>query len=49
VAEVATVLYADSSAVSTGPQLLYQALNALSAVRPYVPGQDDAGHGAVSN
>lgn len=43
-----TVIYADSSAGSTGPQLLYQAIGAGN-LRAYVPGQDDVGHAALSN
>ena len=43
-----TVVYADSTAGSTGPQLLYQAIGA-SNLRAYVQGSDDAGHAAVSN
>jgi hypothetical protein len=43
-----TVVYADSTAGTTAPQLLYQALNALSAVRAFVPGQDDK-RGGTSN
>lgn len=41
------VIVADSSAGSTGPQLLYQALAA--SIRPYVQGQDDRGGAALSN
>jgi hypothetical protein len=43
-----TVVYADSTAGTTAPQLLYQALNTLSAVRAFVPGQDDK-RGGTSN
>lgn len=43
-----TVLYADSSAGSTGPQLLYQAIGAAN-LRAYVQGQDDVGHAGISN
>lgn len=43
-----TVIEADSSAGSTGPQLLYQAIGA-SNLRPYVQGQDDVGQGGLSN
>ena len=42
------VIYADSSAGSTGPQLLYQAIGAGN-LRAYVQGQDDLGHAALSN
>ena len=42
------VIYADSSAGSTGPQLLYQAIGAGN-LRPYVQGQDDRGGAALSN
>ena len=42
------MVYADSTAGSTGPQLLYQAIGA-SNLRAYVQGQDDVGHAAVSN
>jgi hypothetical protein len=43
-----TVIIADSSAGSTGPQLLYQAIGA-SNLRAYIPGQDDVGHAALAN
>lgn len=43
-----TVLYADSSAGTTGPQLLYQAIGAGN-LRAYVQGQDDVGHAGISN
>lgn len=43
-----TVLWADSSAGSTGPQLLYQAIGAGN-LRAYVQGQDDVGHAALCN
>src|SRR5258708_4678201 len=42
------VIYADSSAGTTGPQLLYQAIGAAQ-LRPYVQGQDDRGGAALSN
>ena len=42
------VIYADSSAGSTGPQLLYQAIGA-SNLRAYVQGTDDRGPSGVSN
>lgn len=42
-----TVIMADSTAGNTGPQLLYQAFGAN--IRPYVQGQDDVGHAALSN
>lgn len=42
------VIEADSSAGSTGPQLLYQAIGAGN-LRAYVPGQDDVGHGGLAN
>lgn len=47
-----TAIYADSSAPSgagTGAQQLYQALNAVSALRAFVDGQDNVGHAALSN
>jgi len=44
-----TVVYADSSAGSTAPQLLYQYLNGVSALRAFVQGQDDVGHQALAN
>ena len=43
-----TVVYADSTAGSTGPQLLYQAIGACN-LRAYVQGSDDAEHASVSN
>lgn len=42
------VIYADSSAGNTGPQLLYQAIGAGN-LRAYVAGQDDVGHFGLSN
>jgi hypothetical protein len=43
------VIVADSTAgFATGAQLLYQAIGAGN-LRPYVQGQDDVGHGALSN
>ena len=42
------VVVADSSAGSTGPQLLYQAIGPAN-LRAYVPGQDDVGHAALAN
>jgi hypothetical protein len=42
------VVVADSSAGSTGPQLLYQAIGSGN-LRAYVPGQDDRGPGGLSN
>ena len=44
-----TVVYADSSGGNTGPQLLYQSLNALSALRAFVQGTDDVGHAGLAN
>jgi len=47
-----TPVYADSSApvgAGTGPQELYQALNAASALRAWVDGQDNVGHAGLSN
>jgi hypothetical protein len=44
-----TVVYADSAAGSTGPQLLYQYLNGVSALRAFVQGQDDVGHAGLAN
>jgi hypothetical protein len=41
-------IYADSTAGSTGPQLLYQAIGAAN-LRAYVVGQDDVGHASLSN
>jgi hypothetical protein len=43
-----TVIYADSSAGTTGPQLLYQAIGAAN-LRAWVQGQDDVGHACLSN
>ena len=43
-----TVILADSTAGSTGPQLLYQAIGA-SSLRAYVQGQVDVGHAALAN
>jgi len=43
-----TVIYADSTAGSNGPQLLYQAIGA-SNLRAFVDGSDDVGHAALSN
>lgn len=43
-----TVIYADSSAGSNGPQQLYQAIGAGN-LRAYVVGQDAVGHAALSN
>jgi hypothetical protein len=42
------VIYADSSAGSTGPQLLYQSIGAGN-LRAFVDGQDNVGHAALSN
>ena len=42
------VVYADSTAGTTGPQLLYVAIGAGN-LRAYVQGTDDVGHGALSN
>lgn len=42
------VILADSSAGSTGPQLLYQAIGSGN-LRAFVQGQDDVGHGGLSN
>jgi len=42
------VIYADSAAGSTGPQLLYQAIGAGN-LRAYVQGQDDVGHYGLAN
>jgi hypothetical protein len=42
------VIFADSSAGTTGPQLLYQAIGAGN-LRAYVQGQDDVGHSGLSN
>jgi hypothetical protein len=43
-----TVIYADSSAGSTGPQLLYQAIGAGN-LRAFVDGTDAVGHAGISN
>jgi hypothetical protein len=43
-----TVIYADSTTGTSGPQLRYQAIGGAN-LRPYVQGQDDAGHAALSN
>lgn len=43
-----TVIYADSSAGTTGPQLLYQAIGSGN-LRAFVDGQDNVGHAALSN
>jgi hypothetical protein len=43
-----TVIYADSSAGSTGPQLLYQAIGAGN-LRALTDGTDAVGHAALSN
>jgi hypothetical protein len=43
-----TVVVADSSAGTTGPQLLYQAIGAGN-LRALVPGLDDVGKAAISN
>jgi hypothetical protein len=42
------VVVADSTAGTTGPQLLYQAIGAGN-LRAYVQGQDDIGHAALAN
>ena len=42
------VVVADSSAGTTGPQLLYQAIGAGN-LRAWVQGADDVGHAALSN
>ena len=42
------VVYADSAAGSTGPQLLYQAIGSAN-LRAYVQGQDDRGGAALAN
>jgi hypothetical protein len=42
------VIYADSSAGTTGPQLLYQAIGAGN-LRAFVDGQDNVGHAALGN
>ena len=46
--QAGTVIYADSSAGSSGPQLLYQAIGSGN-LRAYVPGQDDRGGAALAN
>lgn len=43
-----TVIWADSSAGTTGPQNLYAAIGAGN-LRAYVQGQDDVGHAALAN
>lgn len=43
-----TVVYADPSAGTTGPQLLYQAIGSGN-LRAWVDGQDDVGHAGLSN
>jgi hypothetical protein len=45
---VGTVIFADSSVGTTGPQLLYAAIGAGN-LRAYVQGQDDVGHQALAN
>jgi hypothetical protein len=42
------VIYADSTAGTTGPQLLSQAIGS-SNLRPYVQGQDGRGGAALAN
>ena len=42
------VIWADSSAGSTGPQLLYQAIGEGN-LRAYVQGTDDMGDAALAN
>ena len=43
------VIYADSAAgITTGPQILYQAIGAGN-LRAYVQGQDDVGHAGIAN
>jgi hypothetical protein len=43
------VIIADSAAgLTTGPQVLYQAIGAGN-LRPFVQGQDDVGHAGLSN
>jgi hypothetical protein len=42
------VVWADSSAGTTPPQLLYQAIGAGN-LRAWVDGQDTVGHAAISN
>ena len=45
-----TVLWADSSAGSSGPQQLYAALQAAGAnLRVFVDGQDTVGHAGLAN
>jgi hypothetical protein len=46
--EKGMVIWADSSAGTTPPQLLYQAIGAGN-LRAYVQGQDDVGHAALAN
>ncbi len=46
--EKGMVIYADSSAGTTPPQLLYQAIGAGN-LRAYVQGTDDAGHAGLGN
>lgn len=44
------VIWADSSAGSTGPQQLYAALQAAGAnLRAFVDGQDTVGHAGLAN
>jgi hypothetical protein len=43
-----SVVYADSSVGTTGPQLLYVAIGAAN-LRAYVQGQDDVGREGISN
>jgi hypothetical protein len=43
-----TVITADSSAGTTGPQLLYQAIGSGN-LRAYIQGQDDPGHAGLAN
>lgn len=43
-----TVIVADSTVGTTGPQLLYAAIGAAN-LRAYVQGQDDVGHAALAN
>lgn len=42
------VIWADSSAGTTGPQLLYQAIGAGN-LRAFIDGQDTVGHAALAN
>lgn len=42
------VVWADSSAGTSGPQLLYQAIGAGN-LRAYTDGQDSVGHAGLSN